>query len=53
VVERVGGSRRPQRVSADLEPEQCRIGPHQSIDAISGDLSALLHSNAYPAHLTQ
>src|SRR5271165_154524 len=37
VVERVGGGRRAQRMGADLETEQCRIGPHQPINAVAGD----------------
>ena len=34
VVERVGGGRRAQRMGADLEAEQRRVGPHQLVDAI-------------------
>ena len=37
VVERIGRSRRAQRMCADLEPELCRVGPHQLVDAIGGD----------------
>jgi hypothetical protein len=34
VIECVGGSRRPERMHADLEPELRGIGPHQFVDAV-------------------
>ena len=39
VVERIGGGGRAQGMSADLEPEPRRIGPHQPVNAIRGDRS--------------
>src|SRR5271165_1463239 len=37
VVERVGGGRRAQRMSADLEPKLRRVGPHQFVNAVWRD----------------
>jgi hypothetical protein len=37
VIERIGGGRRAQRMSADLEPELRRVGPHQPVNAVCRD----------------
>ena len=37
VVERVGGGGRAKRMRTDFKPELCRVGPHQSLNAIGRD----------------
>ncbi len=37
VIERFGGGRGAQRMSADLKPKLRRVGPHQSVNAVRRD----------------
>ncbi len=39
MIERIGGGRRAQRMSADLEPELRRVGPHQPVNSVRRDRS--------------